>query len=519
MSRPAAPRARRGPVLLALLVLLSPVAGRAQGPDLEALDRYIEDARTDWEVPGLAVAIVKDGETVLARGYGRRDMRSGGDVDANTLFAIASNTKAFTAAALAILVDEGRLDWDDRVREHLPWFELYDPYVSAEMRIRDLLSHRSGLGTFSGDLLWYGTGYTAEEVVRRARYVPQAFPFRGGYGYSNLMFIAAGEVVEAVTGEPWEVFVRRRILDPLGMVRTVMTTDSLPARTNVATPHGLWEGELTTFPWYNWDAMAAAGGIISSVAEMSDWLELQLHRGVLEEGDTIFRPRESWEMWSVQNPLSVTPSYRELYPSTHFRGYGLGWALNDYKGRKVVSHGGGYDGMFSRVVLVPEEDLGVVVLTNSMTGVTSAITNRVLDLYLGGDARDWNEVLRTRAEEAATREAARRAEVVQQTVPGTQPSLPLAAYAGTYGGAMYGDAEVAVEDGGLVLRLLPNPDLVADLRHLQLDTWVIEWRRPWPWFGSGVAQFLLDAAGEVVELRLDVPNQDLWFDELKLEKR
>jgi CubicO group peptidase (beta-lactamase class C family) len=512
------PHPRASLLAVLLLLLASPALSVAQAPDLNALDRYIEEARAEWDVPGLAVAVVKGDDVVLARGYGVRDMRSGEPVDENTLFAIASNTKAFTAAALAILVDEGRLGWDDRVREHLPWFQLYDPYVSDEMRIRDLLSHRSGLGTFSGDLLWYGTGYSAEEVVRRARYVPQANPFRGGYGYSNLMFIAAGEVVAAVAGEPWQVFLRRRILDRLGMDRTVLTTDSLPARTNVATPHGLWEGELVAFPWYNWDAMAAAGGVISSVAEMAEWLELQIDGGVLAEGDTIFSPGQSWEMWTVHTPRAVSPGYRELYPSTHFRGYGLGWALNDYKGRKVVSHGGGYDGMFSRVVIVPEEELGVVVLTNSMTGVTSAITNRVLDLYLGGDQRDWSDELRGRAEAADARETERRAAVVRRTIEGTEPSRSLEAYAGRYGGPMYGDATVTLEEGGLVLRLLPNPDLVADLTHLQLDTWRIEWRRPFPWFGKGVAQFVLDPAGDVAELKLDVPNQDLWFDELELKR-
>jgi CubicO group peptidase (beta-lactamase class C family) len=446
-------------------------------------------------------------------------MDEGGAVDEHTLFAIASNTKAFTAAALAVLVDEGKLGWDDRVRDYLPWFELYDPYVTGELRIRDLLSHRSGLGTFSGDLLWYGTNYDAEEVVRRSRYVPQANPFRAGYGYSNLMFIAAGEVVEAVGGQSWSGFIRDRFLDPLGMDRTVMSTDSLVGRDNVATPHGLWEGELTSFPWYNWDAMAAAGGIISSVAEMAEWLKLQLDDGIRVPDDTIFSPRRSWEMRQVHTPFAVSPGYQELYPSTHFRGYGLGWSLRDYKGRKEISHGGGYDGMFSRVVMVPEEELGVVVLTNSMTGISTAIANRVLDVYLGGELRDWSEILRARAEEAAEREAERRAEVIERTVAGTEPSLPLEAYTGRYGGPMYGDAEVRLEDGGLVLRLLPNPDLVADLEHRQHDSWVIEWRRPFPWFGKGVAQFVLGMDGEVDELRLNVPNQDLWFHELELEKR
>ncbi|HSJ13135.1 MAG TPA: serine hydrolase [Longimicrobiales bacterium] len=491
----------------------------AQRPDPAALDRYIAGAIAAWEVPGLAVAIVEDGRTVLARGYGVRETGTDARADEHTLFAIASNTKAFTVAALAMLVDEGKLDWDDRVRDHLPWFELYDPYVSAEMRIRDLLSHRSGLGTFSGDLLWYGTPYSPEEVVRRTRLLPAAGPFRASYGYSNLMFIAAGEVVRAASGKPWEQFVRERILDPLGMRRTVLSTDALAQRDNVATPHKTWAGTSTPIPWQNWNTMGAAGSIISSVSDMAEWLKLQLGGGVTAGGDTLFAPAQQWTMWTMHTPQAVPASSRELYPSTNFRGYALGWALNDYLGRRIVSHGGGYDGMYSRVVLVPEAKLGMVVLTNSMTGISTAITNRILDAYLGGEERDWSALLLERERRANTREAERRAAVVRQTVAGTRPSLPLDAYAGTYVGAMYGDATVTLEDGGLVLRLLPNPELVADLRHLQFDTFVVEWRRTWAWFESGVAQFILDPAGKVVEVELNVPNQDLWFDELELKKR
>jgi CubicO group peptidase (beta-lactamase class C family) len=503
--------------LLTLPLLTPPL--HAQQPDLAALDRYIAQARQDWEVPGLAVAIVKDGVTVFARGYGVRDARHVDAVDEHTLFAIASNTKAFTAAALAMLVDEGRLSWDDRVREHLPWFELYDPYVSSEMRIRDLLSHRSGLGTFSGDLLWYGTPYTAEEVVRRARFLPPAGPFRAHYGYSNLMFIAAGEVVRAVSGEPWPVFVQQRILQPLGMRRTVLSTRSLAERDNVATPHGTHDGELVPFGWYGWDAMGAAGSIISSASEMADWLQLQLRGGVTAAGDTLFRPLQQRAMWTVHTPIAVTPASGELYPTTNFRGYGLGWSLNDYRGRKLVSHGGGYDGMYSRVVLVPEDGLGMVILTNSMTGIATALANHVVDAYLGGQTRDWSAVLLERERAAVARETERRAGVVRQTIPNTRPSLPLQAYAATYGGALYGDAIVSLEDGRLVLRLVPNPDFVADLRHLQLDTFIVEWRRPWPWFGAGTAQFVLSPAGTPAQLRLDIPNEDLWFHELEFVRR
>jgi CubicO group peptidase (beta-lactamase class C family) len=516
-------RVAAGAVSLAVSCILavssSATALHAQRPDIAALDGYIAAAREQWQVPGLAVAIVKDGRTVLARGYGVRDMRDTAAVDEHTLFAIASNTKAFTAAALAMLVDEGRLRWDDRVREHLPWFELYDPYVSSELRIRDLLSHRSGLGTYSGDLLWYGTPYTAEEVVRRARHLPPAGPFRAHYGYSNLMFIAAGEVVRAVGGEAWPEFVARRILQPLGMTRTVLSTASLAERDNVATPHGTWDGELVPFPWYGWDAMGAAGSIISSASEMAEWLKLQLDGGITARGDTLFRPQQGRAMWTVHTPMAVTPASRELYPTTNFRGYGLGWSLNDYRGRLLASHGGGYDGMYSRVVLVPAENLGVVILTNSMTGISTAIANHVVDAYLGGPEHDWSAVLLARERASHVRETERRAAAVRQSVTGTRPSLPLQAYAGTYGGPMYGDATVTLEDGRLVLRLLPNPDFVADLRHLQHDTFVVEWRRPWPWFGRGTAQFVLTPAGQPAELRVDIPNQDLWFHELEFMRR
>jgi CubicO group peptidase (beta-lactamase class C family) len=488
-------------------------------PDLRELDRAIAEARVAWGVPGLAVAIVDDGEVVLARGYGVRELGGAEPIGEHTLFAIASNTKAFTAAALAILVDEGALSWDDRVRDHLPWFDLYDPYVSSEMRVRDLLSHRSGLGTFSGDLLWYGTGYSAEEVVRRAAELDPAGPFRASYGYSNLMFIAAGLLVPAVTGESWRDFVRTRILEPLGMERTVTSVDSLPRRGDVATPHGFdWDGELRAYPWYDWEAMTAAGGIVSSVSEMARWLELQLGRGEIE-GRRIWSAEAAEEMWALHTPQAVGASTRERYPSTHFRGYGLGWALMDYRGRKVLSHGGGYDGMFSRVVVVPEEGLGVVILTNAMTSVQTALGYHILDAYLGGQDRDWSALSLDEWRSAHAAERERRHAAVRRGVEGTSPSLALGGYAGTYMSELYGDVEVALEDGGLVLRMVPAPDLVADLVHLQHDTFVLTWRRDFPWFGKGTARFGLDAAGRASELALDVPNEDFWFTELELRRR
>ncbi len=491
---------------------------QAQSPDLERLDAMIATAQRDWPVPGLAVVIVKDGRTVLMKGYGETELGGGEPVDEHTLFAIASNTKAFTSASLAMLVEEGKLSWDDPVRKHLPYFQLYDPYVSQEMRIRDLLSHRSGLGTFSGDLLWYGTSYTAEEVVRRTRYVPQAGPFRASYGYSNLMFITAGEVVAAVSGMPWADFVESRIFGPLDMDRTVTSTTDLAGLANVATPHKNWTDRVAPIEWFNWDTPAAAGGILTSVSDMAGWLKLQLGHGEAN-GLRLFSEASSWEMWKVHTPQAVSAGSRRSSPSTHFRGYGLGWGLNDYLGRLVVGHGGGYDGMFSRVVLVPEEGLAVAVFTNSMTNISPAITNTILDAYLGGEERDWSEAMLASWRSGRRNFEARQDRFLEERIEGTNPSLGLEGYAGRYGGPMYGDATVSLEDGELVLRLLPNPELVADLTHLHHDTYLIEWRNTSAWFGVGAATFILDPFGAVTEMKLDVPNDDFWFHELELKRR
>ena len=489
--------------------------GAATAPDIEALDRYIEQARAEWKVPGLAVAIVKDGEVIHARGYGEREIGSRDQVDADTLFAIASNTKAFTAAALAVLVDEGKLHWDDRVVDHLPYFQLYDPYVTSEMRVRDLLCHRSGLGTYSGDLIWWGTSYSAEEVVRRARFLPPAGPFRAHYGYSNIMFIAAGEIVEKRSGLPYGEFLETRFFGPLEMRRTVTSVSMLPATDNVATPHGEVKGEIVAFPWQAWDNSVAAGGLLSSVADMSRWIELQLRRGELDNGSRLFSPAASSTMWSAHTPIQISERSKRRYPSTHFRAYGLGWVLMDFHGRRVIGHGGGYDGMISRVAMVPEENLGIVVLSNSMTGLPTALTYRILDAFLGDELRDWSATALVAQNQRRKRNKVRVDRAELERVEGTRPSLGLERYAGLYGSEMYGQV-VVTNDDGLQLRFLPNPDLAGTLRHLHYDTFVIEWNRPFPFFGKGTVQFLLDSTARVSEMKIDIPNDDLWFNELAL---
>ncbi len=492
---------------------------KQQTVDIGELDAFIARAQEEWKVPGLAVAIVKDGKIVHAKGYGVRELGKEDAVDADTVFAIASNSKAFTSAAIAILEEEGKLGWKDNVQKHLPWLQLYNSYVSAELRVDDLLCHRSGLGTFSGDLLWWGTPYTPQQVLRRAKHLEPAGSFRAHYGYSNLMFLAAGEVIAKASGQSWQDFVEARIFEPVGMKRSVTSVKDLDGMKNVATPHKPKPDSIAPIAWYNWDTMAAAGGIISSVNDMSKWMIVQMNHGALDGDKRLFSEASSRRMWSAHTVIPISNSSRKRYPSTHFRAYGLGWGLADYKGRKTVSHGGGYDGMYSRVAMVPEEELGIVVLTNSMTGISTAITNTIMDEYLGGKKTDWS----TSGLKSDTNDRKEFYDRIQKaTTPravGTKPSRATDAYTGTYSGPMYGDATVTKEGESMVLRLLPNKDLVADLKHLHYDTFVIEWRDEFAWFGNGTATFVMDAKGDIEEMKLDVPNDDLWFYELEFQKQ
>lgn len=511
--------------LIAALLAGFSVPVAAQAPAPAQLDAYFTQVIKDWNVPGMAVAIVKDGKVVLAKGYGVRELGKPDPVDGDTLFAIASNSKAFTATAVAMLVDEKKLSWDDRVVDHLPYFQLYDPYVTSDIRIRDLLSHRSGLGTFSGDLLWYGTPYSREEVIRRARHLKPAGPFRARYGYQNIMFVAAGEVVAAASRTTWDAFVKSRILTPLGMSRTVTTLDGVKASTNVATPHAGTYSPLKPYPWVSWDSCGPAASIVSSASDMAKWIGLQLNGGLVD-GKRLFSDGGQRTMWTphvsfATDPTSSVPPVGSAPPRmpVHFRGYGLGFSLSDYRGRFVAEHGGAADGMFSHVTFVPEERLGFVILTNSDTSLSSALSYVILDAYLGGDGRDWSGQFLQRAKTSAMEKAKAREQVEKSRVAGTKPSLALDKYAGSYVSTLYGEAKVSLENGALVLRLLPAPDLVADLTHWHYDTFALTWRKPSPWFGNGRAQFVLDQDLAVTEIKLDVPNDDFWFYELELKRK
>jgi CubicO group peptidase (beta-lactamase class C family) len=504
------------PAALLCLFLLLP--GRAA--DLAAFDAYCRKALVDWNVPGFSIAIVEDGKVVLLRGFGVRELNKSEPVTENTLFAIASNSKAFTAGAIAILVNDKKLNWDDRVQKYLPWFEVFDdPWISHDARIDDLLCHRIGFKTFSGDLIWWNTSYSSEEVVRRARFLKPQFGFRRGYGYSNIMFIAAGEVIRSASGEPWASFVRERILTPLGMTNTALAVRELKTRPDVATPHAADEdGKPYPIAWQAWDSTAAAGGVISSAADLSKWLRLQLNQGEWG-GKKFWTPAQTWKMWSMHNPIPFTPTSITNDPSFSLNGAGLGWFLADYRGEFIVRHGGAYDGMFSHTLMAPKKKIGIVVLSNGVTGLPGAIANYALDEMLGSHEKDWSAENLKKAAEAREKKKKSKATEDARRITGTQPSLALEKYTGRYGGPMYGDAEVTLENDKLVLRLIPTPNLVADLVHWQHDVFEVKWQKKQAWFGDGKVQFLLNAQSAVTEFKMDVPNEDFWFDELEFKKR
>lgn len=483
---------------------------------------YVERTMKEFEVPGLAVAIVKDGEVVMARGFGVRKLGEAAAVDAHTLFAIASNTKAFTAAALAILVDEGKLSWDDRVVDRLPGFQMSDPLVTREMRVRDLLVHRSGLSLGAGDLLfWPPSDYSTGEVVRRLRFIPLATSFRSAYAYDNILYSVAGEVVAAVSGQSWKEFVRTRIFGPLGITEAKLSSADVGPADNAATGHAKIDfkalGPVAPMAWEN---NAPAGGIVANVTDLAKWLRVQLAGGKLKEGadgpeQRLFSEERQREMWSVVTPMPITQRTGALAATQpNFSGYGLGWNLTDYRGRKIVSHTGGWPGQVSRVTLVPELKLGIVVLTNQESGEAfQAVSLRVMDAFLDAPATDWIAAYAESHRKALARADGRWAKHVAARAKDAPPSLPPARYAGMYRDTWYGDVSIAEEKGKLVLRFTHTPLLVGDLETWQHDTFIVRWRDR-TLNADAFVSFALTPDGAIDQVKMEPisPLTDFSFD-------
>ena len=504
---------------LPAVVLLASALCPAQDSVEKVVDQVVERARQEFNVPGIAVAIVKDGNVVLAKGFGVRRQGESAPVTAQSLFRIASNTKAFTTAALAMLVDEGKIRWDDPVTQHMPGFQLYDPYVTREMTIRDLLTHRSGLGLGAGDLMFFPPGNLGrDEIIRRLRFIKPATSFRSAYACDNLLYIVAGQLIPAVTGKSWDDFVRDRIFAPLGMTNTFTDVAALKKGRDVATPHNDLSGRLEALPQEDMDSSAPAGAIITCVADLAKWMIVQLNGGSFGNA-RLFSAAQAREMWFAQTVLPIEELPQDspaAFAATqlNFHAYGLGWDLRDYRGKKLVGHTGMLSGYVSRTALVPELKLGIVILTNQeVTAAHAAIANTVIDRYLGVPDADWVAAYsaRLKKERAEGEEAVK--EAAGQRNPNSKPALPLASYAGRYRDAWYGDMRIEEHAGKLSISFTHTPHLAGDLEHWQYDTFVARWKNR-TLDADAYVTFTLKPDGTIDEVRMKAvsPLTDFSFD-------
>ncbi|MGA7537252.1 MAG: serine hydrolase [Steroidobacteraceae bacterium] len=477
---------------------------RAASPAVADLDGYVHRAMAQWHVPGLAVAVVKDGRVVLARGYGVRALGKPDRVDADTLFDIGSNTKAFTAAALGTLVAAGKLRWDDRVVEYVPDFRLQSPYVTEQITLRDLLSHRSGYcDPFA---MWYLSDDTTANVIERLRYQKPSYGFRAHFCYDNAMYLVASTFVPAITGESWNSYVATHLLAPLGMSRTVSAAAAVAAASDVALPHGEVDGKVGIIKPYwpnNMDVFAAVGGINSSVNDMSHWLIMLLADGRYR-GNQVLEPSIIQAMETpqalIQRDSDLAGWLHTQTPDSRFYAYGLGFFLQEYAGHQLVWHAGDIDGMASALALVPDEHLGVVVLSNmNQNRAPEGVVFHVLQDYLGLAHRDVSDAMYAYIQKDKARSDAAKKKLAAARRSDQQAPLPLAEYEGSYSDPYYGTASVQEERGHLVLRL-GNPMFTGDLEHWNGDTFRVRWR--YRFYGDAYITFDVDALGEPTKLSL-----------------
>lgn len=504
--RPISPWSSR----VLLVVLATPLLAQAY------LDETVERARRAFNVPGIAVAVVKDGKVVVAKGYGVRKLGEPEPVTPHTLFGIASNTKAFTAAALAMLVEEGKLAWDDRVVDRLPGFQMSDPYVTREMRIRDLLCHRSGLGLGAGDLMFFpATDLSETDIIYRLRFVPLATSFRSEYAYDNILYTVAGAVIRQASGRSWAAFIQERLFKPLAMGSSRTSIRDLHPGDDVVAPHALVDATLRPLAHEPLDNSAPAGAIVSSAEDLSKWVLALLAKGDLGNGRRLLSENQ---VKTLMTPLTLHPIGEPPTPiseaKANLAAYAMGLEVMDYRGQLKVSHTGGLQGMVSEVTMLPQQNLGVIVLTNQESGGAFwAITKTVLDHYLGAPPKDWVASYL----EVQNQRRAKANETVAQAASvrngKSSPSLPLLSYTGRYRDPWYGDVLIEPKDGQLTIRFTHSPALVGTLEHWQYDTFVARWRDR-SLDADAYVTFSLQPDGSVRQVRMEAisPSTDFSFD-------
>jgi CubicO group peptidase (beta-lactamase class C family) len=480
----------------------------AQTTDIAAIREYIEAARQDWRVPGIAVAVVQNDSLVMVEGFGVRHILTGERVDANTVFAIASNSKAFTATAIGLLVQEGKLSWDDPIINFLPDFQMYDPLATRKVTLRHMLAHKSGLGLWAGDLNWFNASVPREEIIRKIRYLKPVYDLGTGYAYSNLGFLTAGQVIPAVTDTSWDDFIVERFFKPLGMKRSNTSIRFLEDMDNVATPHLLHDGELLPYVYDNVDGAGPAAGINSTARDLGQWLRLQLAYGhwqgrQMVDSSIIFATRRP------QNLLTFSRKSLKFHHASHLISFGLGWIVKDYHGRLMVLHGGALTGMFSQVAFVPEEQLGVVVLTNREDhNLQNALAHYLIDQFMGVETTNWSARYLQSDRENRDRLQAQRVAIEAARDRQSQPSKALAGYTGEYVANVNGPAFIKQEDDLLVITLALHPHIRGVITHWQYDTFKVKWNdKVW---NENLIYFDLDDNGEVRQFRMQIRPD--WVD-------
>ena len=485
----------------------------AAGPLTPAeIDALVERTMATYQVPGVAVGIVKDGKLAFAKGYGVRELGLPGKVDPDTLFAIASNTKAFTTAALAILVDEGKLHWDDRVIDYLPEFRLYDPYVTREFTIRDLLTHRSGLRLGAGDLLLFpNTDFGIKDIMHALRYLKPVAGFRAEYAYDNNLYIVAGQLVPAIMGESWADFITRRILTPLGMAPCVATVQRVTDHRNEASPHARVEGKVVPIPPDDVSNGAPAGGMQCNVVGLAKWELTLLGHGQANGGPRIFSAAQSELMWTPQTIEPLTGRGPAL-GRTHFMAYGLGWGLEDFNGFKRISHSGGLGGMVTYQSLVPELGLGVIVLTNAEEREAyKTIGLGITDAYTGGPRRDWVKLVQGLKADEVREHAESDAKRKSMPAPGVDLSkLDLTAYVGTFRDPWRGEASITQGGEGLILTFSHTKEMAGPLTPIRPGLFIVHWKNR-ALNADAYVRFREDFAGAVEGFTMEAVSADTDF--------
>ncbi|MCO4818532.1 MAG: serine hydrolase [Bacteroidetes bacterium] len=474
---------------------------------------------------GVAVAVIQDGKVVLSKGYGVASVETKAKVDENTLFSIASNSKAFTTMALGLLVDQGKLDWKDKVVDYIPEFKMYDPYVTENFNIQDLLTHRSGLGLGAGDLMFIPSGgdYTIDDIIKSFQYQTPVSAFRTKYDYDNLLYMVAGEVIHRISGESWANYVENHIMKPLNMSRSAGIYYNLKSKENIAEGHKVENDKVIQIEAYDENrAIGAAGGIYSSVADLSKWMLMHLEGGKLNDSTTFISAKNRSEMWKAHTNIYFNATPPQPYRQ-HYEAYGLGWKLADKNGYTTVSHTGGMPGMLSQVLMIPELSAGVVVLTNAAPGGYSfiSVTREIEDALIGVNGRDWVTIMKNYIERSGGH-ADSVVNAVWETVDKAKTKhLILEDFVGTYNDAWFGDVEVTLKDKELWFAAKRSPKLSGKMSYYQANTFAIRWTYR-DMDCDAFAIFSLDENGKAqsIDMKGISPNIDFSFDfhDLNLER-